>query len=151
VLAELRRRGISLKPEPPPRPKPLRRPVTLMRSVAVSALSLSESRMLAILQAQLEKAPDEPVIHATYNAFETGGVRRKSIPPGLRALEALGIIAVKRAPFNARKHRYDANLYRLVDGWHAFEPEAASLKAKQAALAAAKDAARKARKTERPE
>jgi hypothetical protein len=84
----------------------------------------------------------------TYNQFCEEGVRRQSISRGLHAMEALSLIAVKRSSFNVRKSRYEMNVYRLVDGWRAYEPEKASPEAKRAALHKAREVASKARKTE---
>ena len=52
----------------------------------------------------------------TYNQLELEGVRRKSISPGIRAMEALGLIEAERKPFDARTQRYDINVYRLAQG-----------------------------------
>jgi hypothetical protein len=98
------------------RPKPSRRRhrgLTVEDSVAFMALSLSERRMYNLIKGGETR---------TYNQLEQEGVRRKSISPGIRAMEALGLIEVERKPFNTRTQRYDINVYRLAQGWLDFQP-----------------------------
>ena len=139
VLAWFRRGGFRLDQEPPPKAKRPKRPASLSTSVALKALTLNERRMYEMI-----KAGENP----TYDQFCEAGVRRQSIPGGNRTMEALGLIAVKRSPYNVRTERYGRNVYRLGDGWQAFEPGKASPQAKKAALAKAREIARKARNPE---
>ena len=149
VLAELRRRGFRLGRELLPQVRGQMRPVRLRYpSVALAACTLSERRAFDLLQAQKAKTSN-CAFHVTYNEFCDAGVRRQSIPSGLRALEALGLIAVERAPFNFRKSRYDTNQYRSVDGWRNFEPKNSSPQAKRAASPRRGEVARTARKSKR--
>ena len=76
--------------------------------------------------------------NTTYNGFQTAGVRRESIPGGLRALEALGLIGAKRATFKVERQRYDRNQYWVIGQWRNFEPASLSEEARQAARARAK-------------
>src|ERR1700722_2890510 len=145
LLAKFREFGFRLKPEPPPKAKRSKRPASVSASIALAACNLCERRMFSRLEAESAKAPDG-LMRVTYNQFEEASVRRQSIPSGLRAMEALGLITVERSPFNVRKRRYQTNVYRLVDGWLAFEPAKTSPKAKKAALYDAREAASTARK-----
>jgi hypothetical protein len=83
------------------------RGLTVEDSVAFRALGLSERRMYDLIKGGETR---------TYNQLELEGVRRKSISPGIRAMEALGLIEAERKPFDARTQRYDINVYRLAQG-----------------------------------
>jgi hypothetical protein len=147
MLAAVRRLGFRLDHEPPPTAKRPGRPASVSTSIALTACTLSERRMFDLLQSERTKNPDGALL-VTYNQFCESGVRRSSISPGLRAMDTLGLITVQRAPFNARKRRYDANLYRLVEGWRAFEPKNKSPGARKSALAKAREVAANGRKSE---
>ncbi len=148
LLAKFRKLGFRLKREPPPKAKRPKRVASVSTSIASMALTLNERRMFDLLQAERAKAPDG-ALRMTYNQFCEASVRRQSIPSGLRAMEALGLIVAKRSPFNIRESRYEMNAYRLVDGWQTFDPEKSSQEAKKAALDKARKVASNARKTKR--
>ena len=140
VLAWFRHRGFRLDQEPPPKGKRPKHPISVSKSVALRALTLSERRMYELI-----RAGENP----TYDQLCEAGARRQSIPGGNRAMEALGLLAVKRSPYSVRTERYGRNVYRLTDGWQAFEPGKASPQAKKVGLAKAREVARKARNPER--
>jgi hypothetical protein len=147
VLGEVRRLGFRLDREPPPELRRARRPPSVSTSVALAACNLSEHRMFELLRSEDAKNADDALL-VTYNQFCEAGIRRSSISPGLRAMDALGLITVERAPFNIRKHRYELNQYRLAHGWQLFEPKPTSPQARKAMLAKAREAAKSARKSE---
>jgi hypothetical protein len=90
LLDHFRNKGFTPRPLPPPRPNKPKRPGDATASVAFRACTLSERKMFDLIN-----AGENP----TYNGFVDAGVWRGAIPGGLRALEALGLIGVKRASF----------------------------------------------------
>jgi hypothetical protein len=145
VVAWFRNQGFRLDPVlPGMKPKPSRRRhrgLMVENSIAFMALTLSERRMYDLI-----KNGENP----TYNQAEDAGVRRKSISPGIRAMEALGLIEVERKPFNARTHRYDINVYKLAERWVDFQPRVTApnrrARARAEALRRAKEVADAARR-----
>ena len=148
LLAWFGRQGLRLDPVlPEMKPKPsrrLHRGLMVEDSISFAVLTLSERRMFDML-----KGGESP----TYNAFVRAGVRRQAIPQGLRAMEALGLIEVERRPFDARRGRYDSNVYRLSERWTDFQPRLTPPKmratARRQALDRAKEVARAARRKPR--
>jgi hypothetical protein len=147
LLEKVRQLGFRLDREPPPKMNRRRPSVSVSTSVAIAACNLSERRMFDVLQSERAKNPDG-ALFVTYNQFCELGVRRASIPGGLRAMEAIGLITVQRAPFSGRTERYEMNQYWLAEGWQQFEPKPASPQARKAMLAKAREAVRSARKSE---
>jgi hypothetical protein len=145
LVAWFRHQGFRLDPVlPSMKPKPPRRRhrgLTVEDSVAFRALTLSERRMYDSIKGGETR---------TYNQLEQAGVRRKSISPGIRAMEALGLIEVERKPFNARIQRYDINVYKLAQRWLDFQPRLVTPKmrarARSEALMRAKAVAQAARR-----
>ena len=82
----------------------------------------------------------------TYNGFVDAGVWRGAIPGGLRALEALGLIGVKRNSFRLERRRYDQNQYWTSDRWPQWEPSGPPKEAKKTAVNRAKAVAAAARR-----
>src|SRR5271165_2353918 len=137
LFAHFRTLGFTLRPLPPPKPKKPKHPVTVATSVALSVCTLSERKMLSLISAGGD---------ATYNGFEMAGVRRTAIPGGIRSLEAVGLIGVKRSTFDPKRGRYDRNCYWTSQQWRNLEPARLSKEANQAARAVAKAIAAAARK-----
>jgi hypothetical protein len=146
VLEKVRQLGFRLDREPPQKMNRTRRPVSVSTSVAFAACNLSERRMFDLLQ-ERAKNPNGPLF-VTYNEFCGHSVRRASIPAGLRAMEALGLITVRRSPYSTRKRRYETNQYRFVERWQLLEPKSGSPQARKAMLARARKVAANARKSE---
>ncbi len=73
------------------------------------------------------------------------GISRTRIPGGVRAMQALGVIGVRRSPRKKGCKQYEQNRYWLGDGWLRFEPLTASKASKAAALDHARTVARAAR------
>jgi hypothetical protein len=147
VLEKVRQLGFRLDREPQPKMNRTRPSVSVSTAVAIAACNLSERRMFDVLRSERAINPDG-ALFVTYNQFCERGVRRSSIPGGLRAMEALGLITVQRAPFSGRRQRYEMNQYWLAEGWQLFEPKAASPQARKAMLAKAREVAGGARKSE---
>jgi hypothetical protein len=136
LLAELRRLGFTLKPEPPG-PRTSKRPVTVADSAALRACNVTERRMLSLIL-----AGESP----SYDRFEAEGARRTAIPGGLRALEAVGLIEAKRKPRQKGCLRYDRNQYGASDQWRRWEPGSRSTAARKEAAAQTRAVAAAARK-----
>jgi hypothetical protein len=115
--------------------KPLKQITAIEDLMAFKALCRAEMRMVQLLRDKGSQS---------YNEFVAEGIHREAISKGIRVLEALGLIRAERKPYNARSHRYDRNVYHLIEGGGlAFEPT--SRKDRKAALQRAKDVASLAR------
>jgi hypothetical protein len=137
LLAHFRKLGYRLGPMKMAPPRRTKRPITVRTSVAFKALTLSERRMYELI------AEGE---NPTYNDFVAEGVHRQAVPRGIRALQALGLVVVRRAPRRKGCLQYEQNEYwPLHDQWLRSEPSGSSKAAKAAALDTARTAARAAR------
>lgn len=69
-------------------------PISMLRSPAYQALSLSARRCLDRLQIELAQhgGRDNGSLPCTYNQFVEFGIHRHAIPSGLRELQALGFV-----------------------------------------------------------
>jgi hypothetical protein len=139
LLTHFRELGYRLGPMPlrtPPRK--VNRPVIATTSVAWRALTPSERRIYEL-------------IHATdgtlaYTDFVENGISSSAISVGLRALQALGFLSVKRSPRRKGCRQYQRNLYQIERRWLRYEPDRVSKAAKTEALEVARSVARAARK-----
>jgi hypothetical protein len=153
LLTHFRKLGYRLGPMrmvPPKRPKQVERPASVNTSVAFRALTPSERRMHDIIATGA---------NPTYEDFVAAGISRSALSVGIRALQALGFIGVRRSPRRKGCLQYEQNQYWLEGGWQRWQPQTTSKAAKQAALMVARTAAKAARKggedisapTEKPE
>jgi hypothetical protein len=140
LLDHFRKLGYRLGPMPPLRTPPRRqpRPVIDTTSIAWRALTPSERRIY-----EQVKASDDSL---AYTDFVEAGISSSAISVGLRALQALGFLSVKRSPRRKGCRRYERNLYQIERGWLRYEPERASKAAKAEALKDLRSVARAARK-----
>ena len=129
LLDYYRKRGYRLGPMRQAPPRKVNRPVTVDTSVALSVCTLSERRIFAMIW-----AGHDP----TYDDMEAAGVRRKSIPPSLRGLQALGLIVVKRANRAKGRQQYERSHYGPGGGWLRWEPQKTPQEMSKAALAKAR-------------
>ena len=53
----------------------------------------------------------------SYGDFVMAGVSRKAIGPGIRAMQALGLIGVKRSPRQKGCKQYGSNIYWVEGKW----------------------------------
>ena len=129
LLAHFRKLGYRLGPMriAPSRRQPPR-PVIATTSIAWRALTPSERRMY-----ELVAASDDSL---TYRDFVEAGISRSAISAGLRALQALGFLSVKRSPRQRGCQRYERNLYQIERGWLRYEPNRLSKAAKRRSLRA---------------
>jgi hypothetical protein len=114
--------------------------MTATRSVAFVVLTPSEQRMYHLIAAG--QSP-------TYDEFEAAGVRRKSISGGLRVLQELDLMGVKRSPRRKGCKQYEPNEYWVEEeNWLRWEPpgSGSSKEAMKRALKRARAVARAARK-----
>lgn len=140
LLAYFRKRGYRLGPmKEPLKLKRVKLPVTVENSVALKACTLSERRMYDLIASGQ---------NPTYNDFMAVGVRRESIPGGIRALQVLGLIGVKRSPRTRGCTQYGQNQYWKEDGWLRLQPSGSSSAAMKSAVNAAKAVAKAGRKSD---
>ena len=139
LLDHFRKLGYRLGPMPPMRTAPpkVRRPVSVDTSVAFRALTPSERRMHDIIAIGA---------NPTYEDFVAAGISRSAVSVGLRALQALGLIGVRRSPRRRGCKQYEQNGYWLESWWQQREPSGPSRKALNEALDKARTVARAARK-----
>jgi hypothetical protein len=109
IFAWFRQRGWWLSSHLPEAPKPKRSradgSASVRRSVAFGVCTSSEHAMYEMIA-----AGEDP----TYDDFEAAGIRHAAISPGIRVMEALGLIEADRKPFNVRRGQYEANSYRTT-------------------------------------
>ncbi len=138
LLAYFLKRGYRLGPmkmAPPKRPE---RPVIVTTSIAWRALTPTERRIYELIAATDGTLP--------YTDFVSVGISSSAISAGLRALQALGFLGVKRSPRRKGSRRYERNRYWIERGWLDHEPERLSKDARKDALERARMVARAARK-----
>ena len=114
------------------------RPVIATTSIAWRALTPSERRMYELIHAS-----DDGL---AYTDFVSAGISSSAISVGLRALQALGFLGVKRSPRRKGSPRYERNRYWIERRWLNHEPERLSKETKRIALERARAVARAARK-----
>jgi hypothetical protein len=114
-----------------------RRQVIATTSIAWRALTPSERRMYDQIHAS-----DDGL---TYNDFVLAGISRSAVSVGLRALQALGFLGVKRSPRRKGCQRYGQNLYWIERRWLDYEAHGLSQAIKAKALDTARTVARAAR------
>ena len=138
LLAHLSTLGYRLGPTKMAPPKRSKRPVyvALDTSVAFRALTKAEIRMHGIIVAGS---------NPTYNELEVAGIHRQAIPGGIRVLQVLGFIGVKRSPRRKGCLQYEQNQYWVEGDWLQWQPSGASKEAMKAAVNRAKAVARAAR------
>ena len=136
LLAHLRKLGYRLGPMKMA-VKRQRRPVIATTSIAWRALTPSERRMYDQIHAS-----DDGL---TYNDFVLAGISRSAVSVGLRALQALGFLGVKRSPRRKGCQRYGQNRYWIERRWLDYEADGLSQAIKAKALDAARIVARAAR------
>jgi hypothetical protein len=115
LLTYFRQRGYRLGPmrmAPPKKTKP-KPGLTVATSVAFRVLKPSEQLMYNLIA-----AGHDP----TYNDFVDAGVHRQAIPGGLRAMQALGLIGVRRSTRRKGCQRYEPNHYWTEIEWPWLEP-----------------------------
>ena len=139
LLDHFRKLGYRLGPMPPLRTPPpkINRPVSVRTSVAFRALTPSERRMHDIIAIGA---------NPTYEDFVAAGISRSAVSVGLRALQALGLIGVRRSPRKKGCKQYEQNRYWLESGWQQRQPSGPSKKAMNEAVSNARTIARAARK-----
>lgn len=137
LLAHFRKLGYRLGPMRMAS-KRLNRPVVATTSVAWRALTPSERRMYEQIYAS-----DDAL---TYNDFVAEGISKSAVSVGLKALQALGFLGVKRSPRKRGCKRYERNLYQIERRWRNYEPDSLSKAVKAAAVESARTVARAARK-----
>jgi hypothetical protein len=88
-----------------------RRPVDLMQSFALRVLNKSEHLMLLRIEIELRQKPGyhNGDLIVTKEQFVDFGVRPDSIAPGIRALEALGIIVCYHGDTSRQPNRFFLN------------------------------------------
>jgi hypothetical protein len=138
LLDYFRQRGFRLGPMRMAPPKRQPRPVIDTTSIAWRALTPSERRIY-----ELVKASDDSL---AYTDFVEAGISSSAISVGLRALQALGFLAVRRSPRLKGCQRYQRNRYQIERGCLRYEPERLSREAKGIALERARAVARAARR-----
>lgn len=104
LLARFRRLGYRLGPMPERQRRSLKcsSAVTATTSVAFRALTPSERMMYHLIETNRAR---------TYRSFTEDGLSRAVISVGLRALQAMGFIGVKRSPRRKGCERYGPNTY----------------------------------------
>jgi hypothetical protein len=110
LLDHFRKLGYRLGPMPPlrtPQPK-VNRPVNVRTSVAFRTLTRSEQAMFHLIE-----SGETP----SYGDFVKAGVHKQAIGPGIRAMQALGLIGVKRSPRQKGCKRYGSNVYWVEGKW----------------------------------
>jgi hypothetical protein len=137
LKTHFRKNGWRLGPMTWRTPPKVNRPVSVVISAAFRALTQSERAMFHLIEAGCDP---------TYNDMEEAGVRRKSIAPGLRAMQALGLISVKRANRAKGRQQYERSHYWVAGGWLRWEPKKLSKGTMQASIKLARIAAKAARK-----
>lgn len=90
--------------------------IEMLRSPAFRALNLSEHRVLARLEIELADhgGADNGALACTFDDFDRYGVRRKSVAPSLRALEALGFIEITERGRAGNAEWRRPHVYRLT-------------------------------------
>ena len=136
LVAHIRELGYRLGPMKMAA-KRQRRPVIATTSIAWRALTPSERRMYDQIHAS-----DDGL---TYNDFVLAGISRSAVSVGLRALQALGFLGVKRSPRRKGCQRYGQNLYWIERRWLDYEADGLSQAIKAKALDTARTVARAAR------
>ena len=137
LLAHFRKLGYRLGPEKGQPFRSPKRPVTATTSAAFRALTPTERRMYDLIAAGQ---------NPTYNGFMEAGISRSAISVGLRALQQLGFVGVRRSPRQKGCLQYEQNQYWTIDQWLNLEPPTPSKAAMKAAVATAKAMAKSARK-----
>lgn len=136
LLAHYRKLGYRLGPmKATGRPPPVKRPVTVTTSVAFRALTRSEQAMFHLIE-----GGDSP----TYLDFIEAGISRSAISVGIRALQALGLIGVRRSPRRKGCQQYEPNAYWVEGKWLWWERSKATVG--KAIIGRARAVARAARK-----
>ena len=82
----------------------------------------------------------------TYADFEEEGISRSALSVGIRALQALGLLGVKRSPREKGCQRYGQNDYWVIENWRRFETSGDTKASKAGALEYARTVVRAARK-----
>jgi hypothetical protein len=138
LLTHFRKNGWRLGPMKmaPPRRK-TKQAVTVTESVAYGVLTQSERSMYAMIS-----RGENP----TYNDFVAEGVHRQAIPGGLRAMQALGLIGVRRSPRKKGCLQYEQNEYWTSGQYPRWEPSGTPAAARKTAKDRAKARAKAARK-----
>ena len=138
LLAHLRKLGYRLGPMKMAPPRKIKRPIYVApdTSVAFRALTKAEIRMHGIIATGS---------NPTYNDLEAAGIHRQAIPGGIRVLQVLGFIGVKRSPRRKGCLQYEQNQYWLEGDWLQWQPSGASKEAMKAAVNRAKAVAKAAR------
>ena len=110
LLDHFRKLGYRLGPMPPSRRSPpkVNRSVNVRTSVAFRTLTRSEQAMFHLIE-----SGEIP----SYGDFVKAGVHKQAIGPGIRAMQALGLIGVKRSPRQRGCKRYGSNVYWVEGKW----------------------------------
>jgi hypothetical protein len=101
--------------------------IEMLESPAYRALSLSAHRVLARLEIELghHGGTDNGRLPVTYTDFQSYGIERKSIPPALREVQALGFVRIteRGRPSKSDFDRHP-NYFELtyIHGAHGEEP-----------------------------
>jgi hypothetical protein len=101
--------------------------IEMLESPAYQALSLSGHRVLARLEIELghHGGADNGRLPVTYADFQSYGIERKSIPPAIREVQALGFARVtERGRASKSDFGRHPNLFELtyIHGAHGEEP-----------------------------
>jgi hypothetical protein len=90
--------------------------IDILRSPAMSALSLSARRMLDRIEIELAShgGTDNGKLPVTYDDFYTFGIHRHAIAPGMRELVALGFIEITERGRAGNAEYRRPNLFRLT-------------------------------------